>query len=104
VAGAVCLDSGVVLRFYSTTVVGALYVTLGTNPVVLGDGASSCLGDEIAGLVTLTGNTAGVSLRKADMLVAVSITSNSGGVSVKNKPPWSTSPTPYSGWPSSRKG
>jgi alpha-tubulin suppressor-like RCC1 family protein len=84
VAGAVSFNSGVVLRFCSTTVVGALYATLATNPVILGDGTSSCLGDEIAGLVTLTGNTAGVSLQKADMLAAVSITSNSGGVSVKN--------------------
>ena len=84
VAGAVSFNSGVVLRFCSTTVIGALYATLATNPVVLGDGTSSCLGDEIAGLVTLTGNTAGVSLQKADMLAAVSITSNGGGVSVKN--------------------
>jgi len=84
VVGAVSFNSGVVLRFCSTTVVGALYATLATNPVVLGDGTSSCLGDEIAGLVTVTGNTAGVSLQKADMLAAVSITSNNGGVTVEN--------------------
>ena len=84
VVGAVSFNSGVVLRFCSTTVVGALYASLATNPVVMGDGTTSCLGDEIAGLVTLTGNTAGVSLQKADMLAAVSITSNAGGVKVEN--------------------
>ena len=84
VVGAVSFNSGVVLRFCSTTVVGALYATLATNPMVLGDGTSACLGDEIAGLVTLTSNTAGVSLQKADMLAAVAITSNSGGVTVEN--------------------
>ena len=65
VAGSVSFTSGVVLRFCSTTVLGALYSTLATNPVVLGDGTTSCLGDEIVGLVTVTGNTAGVSLQKA---------------------------------------
>ncbi len=84
VIGAVSFNSGVVLRFCSTTVVGALYATLATNPVVLGNGTSSCLGDEIAGLVTVTGNTAGVSLQKAHMLAAVAITSNKGGVTVEN--------------------
>ncbi len=84
VAGSVSFNSGVVLRFCSTTVLGALYSTLATNPVVLGDGTTSCLGDEIVGLVTVTGNTAGVSLQKAQMLAAVSITSNSGGVTVIN--------------------
>ena len=84
VAGSVSFNSGVVLRFCSTTVLGALYSTLATNTVVLGNGTSSCLGDEIAGLVNLTGNTAGVSLQKAHMLAAVSITSNSGGVTVEN--------------------
>ena len=77
-------NSGVVLRFCSTTVVGPCTPPLATNPVVMGDGTTSCLGDEIAGLVTLTGNTAGVSLQKADMLAAVSITSNAGGVKVEN--------------------
>ena len=45
VVGALSFNSGVVLRFCSTTVVGALYATLATNPVVLGDGTSSCLGE-----------------------------------------------------------
>ncbi len=65
VIGSVSFNSGAVLRFCSTTVVGALYAAGATNPVVLGDGTSSCLGDEIAGLFTLTSNTAGVSLQKA---------------------------------------
>jgi hypothetical protein len=84
IAGAVSFNSGVVLRFCSTTVIGAVYAAGATNPVVLGDGTTSCLGDDIAGVFTLTSNTAGVSLQKADMLAAVSITSNSGGVKVEN--------------------
>jgi alpha-tubulin suppressor-like RCC1 family protein len=84
VIGSVSFNSGVVLRFCSTTVIGQVYATLATNPVVMGDGTSSCLGDTVGGFITLTGNTAGVSLQKADMLAAVSITTNSGGVTVKN--------------------
>ena len=84
VGGAVSFNSGVVLRFCSTTILGALYASGATNPVVLGDGTSSCLGDTIVGLFNLTGNTAGVSVQKADMLAALSVTSNGGGVKVEN--------------------
>ena len=84
VAGSVSFNSGVVLRLCSTTFFGALYATLATHAVVMGDGTSSCLGDDIVGLVTLTGNTAGVSLQKAEMLAGVAITSNAGGVQVEN--------------------
>jgi len=84
VAGAVSFNSGVVLRLCSTTFLGALYAAGATNEVVVGDGTSACLGDDIAGLLTFTANTAGVSLQKADMLAAVAITSNAGGVQVEN--------------------
>ena len=84
VAGFVNANNGATLRFCSTTVVSLLYASGETHQVVMGDGTSSCLGDTIVGLVTLTGNTAGVSLQKADMLAGVSITSNSGGVQVEN--------------------
>ncbi len=84
VIGAISFNNGVALRFCSTTVIEALYASGATNPVVLGDGTSSCLGDEIAGLFTVTNNLAGVSLQKAQMLAAVAITSNSGGVKFEN--------------------
>jgi hypothetical protein len=84
VVGSLILNSGVVFRFCSTTVVDAVYATLASNPVVFGYGTSSCLGTEIAGLVTLTGNRGGVSLQQAQMLAAVSITSKAGPVTVEN--------------------
>jgi hypothetical protein len=84
VAGSVSFNSGAVLRFCSATIVGQLYATLASHEVVLGDGTSSCLGSEIAGIVTLQSNNAGVTLQKADMLAAVAINSNNGGVVVEN--------------------
>jgi alpha-tubulin suppressor-like RCC1 family protein len=84
VIGSLSFNSGAVLRFCSTTVHGQTYVTLASHGVVLGDGTSSCLGSNATGAVTLTGNTAGVSLQKAQNAGAVSITSNSGGVIMEN--------------------
>jgi len=84
VGGSVSFLSGGTLRFCSTTVVSVLYATGAANRVVMGDGTSSCPGDTVVGLVTLNGNTAGVSLQKADMLAGVSIASNAGGVAVEN--------------------
>jgi len=84
VVGSVSFNSGATLRFCSTTVISLLYAQGATNEVVMGDGTSACPGDTIGGLLTITGNNAGVSLQKADMLAAVSITSNSHGVDVSN--------------------
>jgi hypothetical protein len=84
VAGFVNFTNGATLRFCSTTVFSLMYASGATHQVVMGDGTSSCLGDTIVGLVTLTGNTAGVSLQKADMLAGMAITSNAGGVVMKN--------------------
>jgi hypothetical protein len=84
VAGFVNSTNGATLRFCSTTVFSLLYASGATHQVVMGDGTSSCLGDTIVGLVTLTGNTAGVSLQKAEMLAGLSINSNAGGVTMTN--------------------
>jgi hypothetical protein len=84
VGGSLSFTSGAVLRFCSTTVLGQVYATLARSPMVFGNGTSSCLGDTVVGLVTLTGNTAGVSLQKALMLDICSITNNAGGVNVTN--------------------
>jgi len=84
VAGAVSASSGSTLRFCSSTMLGALYTGYSSNQVIMGDGTSSCLGDTIAGLLTITGNSNGVSLQKADMLAAVSIASNAGAVQFEN--------------------
>jgi len=84
ILGAVKFTGGVVLRFCSATVVGAVYATQASNTIVMGDGTSSCLGSAIGGLVTLTGNNAGVTLQKAAMLTAFLINSNHGGVQVEN--------------------
>jgi hypothetical protein len=84
VGGSLSFTSGSTLRFCSTTVLGAYYATGATNQVVFGDGNSSCLGDTVVGLVTLTGNNAGVSLQQALMLDICNITDNAGGVNVSN--------------------
>ena len=84
ILGALKFTAGVVLRFCSATVIGAVYATQASNTIVIGDGTSSCLGSAIGGLVTLTGNNAGVTLQKAAMLTAFLINSNHGGIQVEN--------------------
>ncbi len=86
--GALVLGSlvshGGTVRVCSTSFALYLSVTGATTPIVLGDGTSACGGSVLIGLVTLTSDTAGVSVQRADALGAIVVQKDSGGVTVVN--------------------
>jgi hypothetical protein len=84
IIGSISSNGGVVLRICSTALAGGLTATLASKPVVFGDGTSSCLGSAIVGSLSLSSNTAGVSVQKAIAAGSLSIQSNSGGVTFSN--------------------
>ncbi len=83
VLGALVSNGGTV-RVCSTSFALYLSVTGATKPIVLGDGTSSCGGSTLIGAVTLSSNTGGVSVQRADALGVIAVQKNSGGVTVIN--------------------
>ena len=86
--GALVLGSlvanGGTIRVCSTSFALYLSVAGATTPIVVGDGTYSCGGSTLIGAVTLTSDTAGVSLQQADALGAIAVHKDSGGVTVIN--------------------
>ena len=56
----------------------------GEDPDRSGDGTSSCGGSVLIGAVTLTSDTAGVSIQRADALGVIAVQKDSGGITVIN--------------------
>jgi len=83
VLGALVSNGGTV-RVCSTSFALYLSVTGATKPIVIGDGTSSCGGSTLIGAVTLTSNTGGVSVQRAGALGVIAVQKNSGGVTVIN--------------------
>ena len=82
IVGTVSFDSGVTLLVCSTNLAGSLTADSAKDPVIIGDGASSCNGSNFAGAVSLTSNTAGVRVEQALFVGTLTMNSNSGGVSL----------------------
>ncbi len=78
------VSNGGTVRVCSTSFALYLSATGATKPIVLGDGTSTCGGSTLIGLVTLTSDTAGVSIQRADALGAIVVQKDSGGVTVIN--------------------
>jgi len=83
IAGAVNFSGGSILRFCSATFLGLLSVSNASNPVVIGDGTSSCEGSAMALAASISSNTAGVSVQNCRALGAVSVNQNQGGAKVE---------------------
>ena len=81
IIGTVSFNSGVTLLICSTLLTGTLTASAAQHPVVIGNGTSSCSGSNVAGVVSLTSNTAGVTVEEAAAVGSVTMNSNSGGVS-----------------------
>ena len=82
IVGTVSFTSGVTLLVCSTNLAGSLTATSAQQPVIIGNGTSSCNGSNFAGAVSLTSNTAGVRVDQALLVGALTMDSNSGGVSL----------------------
>jgi hypothetical protein len=83
IKGALSFVSGVTLLVCSTTISGSLTAYSAQDPVFLGNGTSSCGGSNLSG-VSLTSNTAGVTVEQAVATGGLTLNSNSGGVTLVN--------------------
>ncbi|HSZ37555.1 MAG TPA: hypothetical protein VK773_10730, partial [Acidimicrobiales bacterium] len=82
ITGAVSFNSGVTLLVCSTRVTGSLTAGSAQAPLVIGNGTSSCHGSNLTGAVSLTSNTAGVTVEQASEVGSFTMNSNSGGVAL----------------------
>ncbi|HEX4126751.1 MAG TPA: MBG domain-containing protein [Acidimicrobiales bacterium] len=82
ITGAVSFNSGVTLLVCSTNLTGSLTAGSAKQPLIIGNGTSSCHGSNLTGAVSLTSNTAGVTVEQASAVGSVTMNSNSGGVSL----------------------
>jgi len=82
ILGTVSFNSGVTLLLCSTNLAGSLTASSAREPLIIGDGTSSCHGSILAGAVSLTSNTAGVTVEQAAAAGTLAMDSNSGGVSL----------------------
>ena len=82
ILGTVSFNSGVTLLVCSTNLAGSLTAVSAKEPLIIGDGTSSCNGSNFAGAVSLTSNTAGVTVDQALLVGTLTMSSNSGGVSL----------------------
>jgi len=84
ILGSLSSQTAGALRLCSTSLALFLTATGSTSPVVIGDGTTSCGGSTLIGAVSLTSNTGGVSLQRAGALGVIVVQKNSGGVTVVN--------------------
>ena len=84
ILGTVSFNSGVTLLVCSTNLAGSLTAVSAKEPLIIGNGTSSCNGSNFAGAVSLTSNTAGVTVDQALLVGILTMNSNSGGVSLLN--------------------
>ena len=82
ILGTVSFNSGVTLLVCSTNLAGSLTADSAQEPVIIGNGTSSCGGSNFAGVISVTSNTAGVKVEHALGVGSLTMNSNSGGVSL----------------------
>jgi len=82
ITGTVSFNSGVTLLICSTNLTGSLTATAARQPLIIGNGTSSCHGSNLTGAVSLTSNTAGVRVEQASAVGSLTMNSNSGGVTL----------------------
>ena len=83
-AGQLKASKASLLRICAAHVAGAVKATVGSGPVLIGDGTAECAASTFAGPVTIKGNTAGVSIDGNVFDSSLKVTGNVGATTVTN--------------------